>query len=150
MNHPSKTLRRHRARGFTLIETLCVVAVAGVLSSVAYPGYLGSIAKARRADALAALMQVQIAQERFRSGNLSYGSLAAIGVASTSPAGLYTLAVDAATASGYAVLATAVGSVDARCRFLKLTVDGANQTQASGPSEAVDNNAMENRQCWNS
>ncbi|MDQ6628675.1 MAG: prepilin-type N-terminal cleavage/methylation domain-containing protein, partial [Pseudomonadota bacterium] len=79
------------SRGFTLIETMIVVGIAGVLSSIAYPSFTAHIQRARRSDAMVALMQVQLAQERFRSSNPSYGSLADLGLPSSSMSGHYSL-----------------------------------------------------------
>ena len=144
--------RRHRpSRGFTLIELMIVVAVAGVLSSVAYPSFQSQVQKARRADALLSLMQVQMAQERWRSNSAAYGSLGDIGVAGTSTGGHYTLQVLTHTPARYAVLATATGTQarDSNCRHLVLSVDGAQIGYASGADAAVDNGAALNRACWN-
>ena len=88
---PARRVRR--PGGFTLIETMVTVAVAGVLSSVAYPSLEGQVMRARRSDALVALMQAQLAEERFRANNASYGSLADAGVRPTSPAGHYRVQV---------------------------------------------------------
>lgn len=142
---------RRRSAGFTLIEMMCTVTVAGLLSSVAYPAYTGVLAKSRRADALAATMAVQAAEERYRSGSTSYGSLGQIGAPATSPAGHYALSVVNPSASGYTVLATAKGgqAVDGACRFLKLTADGANLSYGSGDSAATGNDAATNQRCWN-
>ena len=57
-----------RQRGFTLIETMIAVGIAGVLSSIAYPSLEGHVLRARRIDALASLMSAQLAQERTRIG----------------------------------------------------------------------------------
>src|SRR6185369_14332228 len=107
-----------RNRGFTLIELLCAVSVAGFLSSVAYPTFTSVIHKARRSDALVALMQVQVAQERHRSAHAAYGSLDEIGIAALSPSRHYTLVIGASSDSGYEVEATATGSqsADTSCR----------------------------------
>lgn len=147
MNLP---LNARRSRGFTLIELLCAVSVAGFLSSVAYPGFQSVIHKARRCDALVAMMQVQVAQERHRSAHSGYGSLDEIGIGAQSPSHHYTLAISASSESGYEVQATASGSqsADAACRVLKLKVDGANLIQSSGPSASTDNPAEVNRKCW--
>ena len=139
-----------RSRGFTLIELLCAVSVTGVLSSVAYPTFTSVIHKARRSDALVALMQLQLAQERHRATHAGYGSLEQIGVAAQSPSRHYTLVVSTTSESGYEALATAVGSqaADINCRVLKLKLDGFDLTESSGPSASVDNPSEVNRKCW--
>ena len=146
---PHMAARRGSA-GFTLIEMMIAVGVVGVLSSIAYPSFMGQVQKVRRTDAVVAAMQVQWAQERWRSNNMAYGSLAQIGVHSTSPAGHYTLQVNGPSATGYEVLATATGAQarDANCAFLKLGVQGANTVYASGPDASTANAAGANRQCW--
>jgi type IV pilus assembly protein PilE len=143
-------VRSRRQRGFSLIEMLCAVSVAGFLSSVAYPAFQAVMHKTRRSDALVALMLVQVAQERHRASHAGYGSLAEIGAADRSPARHYTLAVGAASETGYEVVATASGSQagDIGCRVLKLVVDGADVTQSSMSAANVTNPAEENRKCW--
>jgi type IV pilus assembly protein PilE len=141
---------RSFARGFTLIELMLVVVVAGLLSSVAYPSFMGQLQKIRRADAMVSILQVQAAQERFRANNLSYGTLAEIGVAAVSAAGHYALQIGAPSANGYEVVAVATGSQshDAACRNLKVRVEGGNLVQASGVDAATNNASPQNRQCW--
>ncbi|MGK2898289.1 MAG: type IV pilin protein [Burkholderiaceae bacterium] len=137
-------------RGFTLIELMVTVSIAGVLSSVALPSFEGQLQKARRTDVLLATVQAQAAQERYRSNATSYGSLAEIGVPARSAAGHYTLQVTAHGADGYELLATATGpqARDAACRHMKLTATGLNLVHASGPDAAVANPADVNRRCW--
>jgi type IV pilus assembly protein PilE len=148
MNKQPQTSRRKR--GFTMIELMCAVSVAGILSSVAYPTFTSVIHKARRSDALVAMMQVQMAQERHRANHAAYGSLDEIGVAAQSSSRHYTLVVSASSESGYEAQATAVGSqaADSNCRVLKLKLDGFNLTESSGPSASVDNPTEVNRKCW--
>ena len=110
------------------------VTIAGFLSSIAYPAYQGTVQKVRRSDALVALMDLQMAQERFRTNNAAYGSLSDLRARETSPAGHYRLDVQTPSDAGFVALATAAGSQrsDAACGVLKLTVDGANVSYASG------------------
>lgn len=139
-------------RGFTLIETLVAVTVAGVLSSIAYPSFTGTLAKARRSDAHVALMQLQLAQERHRANAPTYGSLADIGIAGVSPSRHYQLSIAGAAADRYEAQAVASGTqqADLRCRHLKIVVDGVQTAYASGPDARADNDAAANRQCWGS
>ena len=137
-------------RGFTAIELLIVMAIAGILGSVAYPGFKDQIAKARRTDALVAMTGVQLAEERWRANRSSYGSLADIGVGGVSSAGHYALQIVSSSATGYQILATAQGAQaqDAACRHLRLSMDGASVGYASGADPAVANAAAANRRCW--
>ena len=49
MKHRTNISRR-AARGFTLVELLAAVSIAGVLSSIAWPSFEGSLQRARRAE----------------------------------------------------------------------------------------------------
>jgi len=140
----------HRQRGFTLIELMTGVAIAGILSSVALPSFESQLQKARRCDVLVAAMTVQAAQERFRSNAAAYGSLAEIGVPAASPARHYTLQISASDANGFELLAVANGAQarDANCRYMKLTSTGMNLVHASGADATVANAAAANRRCW--
>lgn len=141
---------RRRERGFTLVEMMIAVAVAGVLSSIALPSFQGVLHQARRSEALVALMQVQAAQERWRANHRAYGTLAEIGVAPTTPGGHFTLSVANLGEDGYDVLATATGGQarDRNCRVLRLRLDGATVSRASGPDALVANTTAKNRRCW--
>jgi len=147
----SRSARRAgRSAGFTLIETMVTIGIAGVLSSVAYPSLEGQMMRARRTDALVALMQAQLAQERFRANNASYGSLADTGVRPTSPAGHYRIAVVSSDSAGFELLASAVAGQarDTRCRHLRLTLADATLTYASGSDATTANGVEVNRACW--
>jgi type IV pilus assembly protein PilE len=137
--------------GFTLIETMITLSIAGVLSSVAYPSFQAQIQKARRTEALVAMMKVQLAQERWRGNSAAYGSLAQIGMPATTASGYYTLQISGQDADGYQVLATASGTqaADLACRYMRLSGSGGNLVQASGPEASVANPDAANRRCWN-
>jgi type IV pilus assembly protein PilE len=63
-----------RSPGFTLVELSVVLAVAGVLASLAWPSLQGHLQRSRRADAVAALMRVQLAQESYRAHHGLYAA----------------------------------------------------------------------------
>lgn len=56
---------RRSSTGFTLIELMIVVAIVGILAALAYPAYTGSVAKGKRAEARAAVMDLLQQQERY-------------------------------------------------------------------------------------
>ena len=134
-----------------LIESLVAVAIAGVLSSIAYPSVEGQVLRARRTDALVALMQAQLAQERHRANHSGYGSLADLGLRDTSPAGHYRLQAAPNATGGFELLAGAVAAQarDVKCRYLRLSLADGALVQASGDDATTANGADANRACWN-
>lgn len=60
-------LSLRRVRGFTLIELMVAVAVVGIISAVAYPSYVDSVRKSKRASAKAKMTEVAGRLEQFRS-----------------------------------------------------------------------------------
>lgn len=111
--------------GFSLIEALVALAVIAILASLAWPGFAGALQRSRRVEATAALMQVQLAQERWRSGHAAYAAdLAALGLDYRLSAH-YRLAITASGAHRYSAVATPVGmqAGDAACTSLVLSLE---------------------------
>lgn len=61
-----------KATGFTLIELMVVVVIIGILAAIAYPSYMDSVRKSRRADAKAALSNAAQALERYYTEKNTY------------------------------------------------------------------------------
>jgi type IV pilus assembly protein PilE len=100
-----------RLAGFTLLELMIVVAIIGILASIAYPAYTEYVKKAKRADAKAALLNAQLAQEKYRANHTTYGAAVGdINVNAASADGYYTIAVASADATTYTMTATPTGS----------------------------------------
>jgi type IV pilus assembly protein PilE len=62
--------------GFTLIELMIVVAVAGILTAIAYPSYQNQVRKARMSQAQADLLEVAQLMERCFASNNTYQNCA--------------------------------------------------------------------------
>lgn len=63
---------RKQASGFTLIELMIVVAIIGILASIAYPSYQQYILRANRAEAQAILTETAQFMERYFTTNGTY------------------------------------------------------------------------------
>jgi type IV pilus assembly protein PilE len=132
--------KRYLNLGFTLIELMIVVAVIGILAAIAYPSFQQVIIRSDRADARRALLDVQVAQERFKStnsdvlgqaatysnslSNLGTAGLAPMLVSGTSERGFYSLSITAADRGSYTATATAQGRQTkdiAACQTITLT-----------------------------
>jgi len=128
-----------RARGFTLVELMVVLALASLLVATAWPSYRAQTLRAARADAVDALTRLQLAQEKFRAAHGLYsGDLAQLGGA-RSRLGHYAVSLSASGPDSYVARASALGAQgdDARCAVLTLEVDQG--LGRIGPSP----------QCWN-
>jgi type IV pilus assembly protein PilE len=150
---------RRRQPGFTLIELMIVVVIIAVLAAVALPAFLDSIRKGRRADAVAALTQVQQSQERWRANRGSYADETelstappdGLGIDATSSNGYYTLSLSDVSAAGYTVTATAKSGTfqasDSACQKLVLRLAGGNVFYSSvdGGGSA---DASDSKRCW--
>jgi len=136
-----------KQKGFTLIELMIVIVVIGVLAAIALPSYADYVKRARRADAKAGILAIQLAQEKWRVNNSAYTSdLMDLGYATSdnesSIDGYYTLDIAAgATGVSYTVTA-AIDSSTAQsgdsCGTFTLTVDAAGESYTAGTAG-----------CWN-
>lgn len=81
-------------RGVTLTELIVVVVMLGIIVTVAYPNYRDFVARAKRNEARAALLQIATNQERFYLNNDTYTlDLATLGVTAVTETGAYNITV---------------------------------------------------------
>ncbi|MEY2853701.1 MAG: hypothetical protein RL030_833 [Pseudomonadota bacterium] len=142
-------------RGFSLIELLVTLGIAGVLSGIALPSYHHTLQRAQRQDARLALLRIQHFQERHFAEHLRYaGRLPApagaesLGLDVLSDAGSYELSVQADAAGlGYTALARVHGrqSGDRDCAVLTLDQSGRRGSEDAGGNRLLPDTGR----CWN-
>ena len=116
-----------KASGFTLTEILIVVAMVGILASIAYPSYRNYIQRANRADAQQILLQGAQQAERFFAANNTYVGfpLAPFNRSPESGTAVYTMTATSA-ANSFSILATpATAGVNSKDGCLQITSTGA-------------------------
>ena len=96
------------AHGFTLIELMVVLAILAIIMAVAIPAYSSQVRHSRRTEALQALSNCELQQERWRADHPEYGTTAQ--VACPAPSTHYTIALSNRTATTFTYTATAVGA----------------------------------------
>ena len=138
-------------KGFTLIELMVVVLVVGILAAIAYPSYQKSIQKSRRADARAAIADIQLAQEKRRGNCIFYaqtigaadvcdavnmGANNIVAGSATSNEGFYNMSILAATGNAYTIQADPQGvqAADTDCDPITFAVSAANPNGLKGPA----------------
>lgn len=121
----------YKFSGITLIELMIVIAVVGILASIAYPSYQTHVTKTHRGESAATLLESSQIMERFFSETGAYtgAPLPFTQSPNDGSSAKYNIAYAAGspTATAYTIVATPTGSQasnDTKCAALTLSSTG--------------------------
>lgn len=126
--------QQKRQKGFSIVEILIVLAILAILVVALTPSYQTYQLKSNRSDAIKSILAIQVAEEKYRINNTSYGALAAVWSGTNSYENHYQMSISNNTASTYTITATPLSSqsADTDCPYLTLTY--ANGTATKTPA----------------
>jgi type IV pilus assembly protein PilE len=150
---PSQPARRapgYRIRGLTLIEIMVVVAIIGILASIALSTYQDNVLKSRRRTAQSCLAEQAQFMERYYTTNtgnpLSYtGASLPTSACLTDLASYYSISLTTQQAQAFTLTATALGSQTGDITCTNLTLD---QSATRGSYYYLANVQTTSSGCW--
>lgn len=143
-------IQKLKNKGFSLIELMFVLAIIGVLATIAVPSFQDTMRAGKRSDAIAATLSLQLAQEKFRGNCALYADTlggAANSCAdqtithdSTSKEKYYVLKMSVVSGNGYKITATPQGTQahDSDCNPMQLTINPENPDGLKEPEGCWD------------
>ena len=114
-------------KGFTLIELMIVVAIIGILASIAWPSYVDYVRRGKAAEATSVLADLKIRMEQYYQDNKTYldaGGLTAPCSPAAGSASFFSFACTVQSATNFTITATPIAGADVD--NFQFTIDEAN------------------------
>lgn len=136
----------NQEHGVTLIELVVVIAIVGILASIALPGYRNYVLRGNRAEGRSALLALATAQEKFYLQCNTYAATldpntttdcdtGRLRFSTSSERGYYSITMTSADTGGWTAEAAPAGDSpqldDVRCQTYGLTSTGARSARTS-------------------
>jgi len=150
-----------RARGFTLLELMIVIAVIAILAAIALPSYQDYITRATFAEAQGSLADLRVKMEQYYQDNRRYSTTTGGGTCGipggntpTAPNAryfTYSCVPGTNTATGdqsYVVTATGVAAQGTDGILFTINQDQARTTTVNGGTSMANKGYASNGGCW--
>ncbi|MGB2833790.1 MAG: type IV pilin protein [Methylotenera sp.] len=125
---------RNVQSGFTLIEVMIVVAIIGILASIAMPAYTDYVKRGKAAEATSTLANLRVQMEQYYQDNRTY-----VGFACNPAQKYFTYSCTTQTATAYTL--NAAGKAAENMGSFQFTIDQANARTSKFDSSTSVN-------CW--
>lgn len=142
---------KKRYAGFTLIELMIAVAIAGILAAVALPAYNDYVRRGKLAEAHSQLADLRVKMEQWFQDNRSYLNGAACGAAMPGTAQgvkFFTFTCPGPTATTYTITATGIATQGLDGISFSITESNVKSTTVTGGSAMASAGYASNANCW--
>jgi len=131
-----------KSGGFTLIELMIVVAVVGILATIALPSYNQYVVRGKMTEAYSNLLAMRVQSEQWFQDHRTYAGMPC----STTNARYFTYACSNLSATTYTIAATGVAATDVDGLVFSITESNARATVVNAPASTK--GWAGNASCW--